>query len=431
MPKAIVLGAGAVGLSSAYQLRRAGFEVTVFDPAPLTAKASGHNAGWLVPSMATPVPAPGGIGQALGWLLKPDSPLYVKPSLSPRFVSFMIATLRNCTTVRFEAGAATLASLASGALASFDDLVAEGVQFEMHDNPMTMLFTSEHKRDAHIEELRLIENKLPGFGWHELNPSDLAASMPRVTAKVAAGIESHGDRHADPASFVRGMAAACERAGVELRIGEQASLELGRGSAVQVRTWTGIERPDQIVVAAGVWSNRVLRPLGESLALQAGKGYGFDFPVVPGGPTGPVYLAEAKVAINPLDTKVRAAGTMGFSPIDESISRVRAVGILKGIREYFADWPGPAHPQHPWTGMRPMTPDGVPLIGPLNSTSNVLVATGHAMLGVTLGPVTGRIIADLATGRAEPLAALAPQRFSRTRSQGGVPNRTRMSVPVP
>lgn len=430
---AIVLGAGAVGLSSAYYLRKSGLDVTVIDPEPLAARASGHNAGWLIPSMSTPVPAPGMMLQAMKWMTQKDSPLYVSPHLDPHFAAFLLKMLRNCTESRFTRGAATLTRLSAGALDLFDGLAADGVEFERHADPLTMLFTDPHKVEVRVHELETLEGQLPGFSWRHMDADELKAHSPVLTDKVVAGIQSTGDQSVDPASFVKGLAAACERDGVTLRLGETASLVTSPapfgspssapdGTEVSVQVGGTRLRADKIVVAGGVWTNEILSGIGERVALQSGKGYGYDLPLVEGGPTEPVYLAEGKVAITPLNDRVRLAGTMGFTAIDETIDKVRAGGILSGAREYFTDWIDRAEQASveqtgaastPWTGLRPTTPDGVPIIGPLKSHPNVLVATGHVMLGISLGPVTGRLIAELATGENSPesISDLSPERF--------------------
>ncbi|HCT13684.1 FAD-dependent oxidoreductase [Corynebacterium nuruki] len=412
-PTTIVLGAGAVGLASAYHLRRAGCEVTVIDPEPLAARASGHNAGWLIPSMSTPVPEPGVLPQALKWMTKKDSPLYVSPSADPHYAAFLLKMLRNCTASRFEKGAATLAALSSTALSDIAELRADGVEFEHHADPLTMLFTDGHKVDHRIAELKLIEKSLPGFSWQQMTEEDLRAHVPAVSDKVVAGIESVGDQSVDPASYVRGLAAACEREGVELRLGEQGTLVSGPGGEVSVQVGGTRLKAEKIVVAAGVWTPGLLAGIGERIPLQAGKGYGYDLPVTADAPTKPMYLAEGKVAITPLDTKIRLAGTMGFGPINEGVDEVRAGGIITNTREYFSGWGALDTPPEPWSGLRPTTPDGVPVIGPLAQHPDVLVASGHVMLGISLSATTGKLITGFATGNlaADAHPDLSPNRF--------------------
>jgi D-amino-acid dehydrogenase len=411
--RTIVIGAGAIGLSCAYYLRKSGAEVTVVDPAPAGSKASSHNAGWVVPSMSAPVPAPGMMLQALRWMLRRDSPLYVTPSLSPQFLRFMALMLRNCTTARFEAGLDVLLDLSAQTLPLFDEMAADGVRFESHADPLTMLFQDPKKLGAHAVELETMAGRIPGFSWRALDPSDLAREMPFVADGLAGGLQSIGDRSLDPASFTTGLAAACTRDGVEFRLGHPATLQQEPDSSVAVVAGGEVLHADRIVVAAGVWTNQVLAGIHEKVTVQAGKGYGYDLPLQPDGPAHPLYLAEAKVAITPLATKVRIAGTMGFGGIDETINSVRAGGILSSLPAYFTTWPDLTVKPQPWTGLRPMTPDGLPIIGPLPRRPHVLVATGHAMLGVSLAPPTGRLIAELATGHAPARhrASLAADRF--------------------
>lgn len=411
--KTIVIGAGAIGLASAYYLRREGHEVTLVDSGSPGAKASAHNAGWVVPSMSAPVPAPGVLPQAMRWMLRRDSPLYVSPSLRPGFVKFMVSMLRNCTSPRFEAGLRVLSDLSVESLALFDALAADGVDFEHHADPLTMLFRDRAKLETHRTELETVAGRVPGFTWRELSRDDVARRLPLVGDGVAGGLVSTGDRSLDPAGFVAALESACRRDGVEFRLGRDAALRETSGSTPEVLIGSEILRSDHVVVAAGVWTNRVLAPIGERVALEAGKGYGFDFPVDQAGPEHPLYLAEAKVAVTPLENRIRIAGTMGFGGIDESIAPVRAGGLLKGLRSFFPQWPGLEEPPIPWTAMRPMTPDGVPIISPLRRHPKVTVATGHAMLGISLAPVTGRIVAGIASGRADVVHAssLAASRF--------------------
>jgi D-amino-acid dehydrogenase len=411
--KTIVVGAGAIGLSSAYYLRKMGVEVTVVDAGDPGSKASGHNAGWIVPSMSTPVPAPGMLPQALRWMLRRDSPLYVSPSISPRYLGFMAEMLRNCTTARFEAGLKVLAGLSSETLQLFDDMASDGVVFEMHSDPLTMLYTNPASLQKHAGELQSMEAHISGFAWRPIEGVDLSRGIPDVTADVVGALQTYGDRSLDPGSFTRGLAAACQRDGVEFRLGHRAQLRTETDGSVAVIVNGEVLRSDKVVVAAGVWTNELLAGIGSHISLISGKGYGYDLPLQPGGPQHPMYLSEAKVAITPLTSRVRIAGTMGFGGINERISRSRAEGLLKSLPKYFRNWPSLSGPPEPWTGLRPMTPDGLPIIGPSNKHSDVLIATGHAMLGVSLAPPTGLLIAEMATGEAASLhnSSLAADRF--------------------
>ncbi len=411
--KTIVIGAGAIGLCSAYYLRKSGAEVTVVDASEPGSKASGHNAGWVVPSRSVPLPAPGMLPQTLKWMLRRDSPLYISPSISPRFLGFMLEMLRNCTTARFEAGLKVLAHLSSETVELFDDMASDGVIFEMHSDPSTMLYTNAEHLQKQATELQAMEAHISGFKWRSIQGSDLPRELPQVRGDLAGGLQIFGDRSLDPASFARGLTEACRRDGVEFRLGKPARLRAeGDGSVVAVVDGE-ILKADNIVVAAGVWTNNVLGDIGDRISLLSGKGYGYDLPLEAGGPVHPMYLAEAKVTVTPLSSKVRISGTMGFGGINERISRVRAEGLLSSLPAYFGEWPSLPQQPKPWTGLRPMTPDGLPVIGTSRKRSDVLIATGHAMLGVSLAPPTGRLIAEMLRGKpaSSHLSSLAADRF--------------------
>ncbi|TLM82489.1 FAD-dependent oxidoreductase [Pseudarthrobacter sp. NamE5] len=412
--KTIVIGAGAIGLSSAYYLRKAGSEVTVVDESEPGSKASARNAGWVVPSMSVPVPAPGMMPQALKWMTRRDSPLYVTPSLTPHFLGFMAEMLRNCTTGRFEAGLKVLAHLSRDTLQLFDEMAADGVAFESHSDPLTMLYSNAENLQKHAVELEAMEAHIPGFTWRSIDGNDLVKEVPHVLDGLAGGLQTFGDRSLDPASLTRGLTAACKRDGVEFRIGKAAKLRTAVGGSVEVVLGEETLKADKIVVAAGVWTNKILAGIGDRVSLISGKGYGYDLPPSTNGPQNPLYLAEAKVAVTPLNNKIRIAGTMGFGGINERISKVRAQGLLTSLPKYFNNWPPlPTQPE-PWTGLRPMTPDGLPIIGPSRKRTDVLIATGHAMLGVSLAPPTGKLIAEIATGDTASrrhLSSLSSDRF--------------------
>lgn len=411
--KTIVIGAGAIGLSSAYYLRKRGIEVTVVDAGNPGSKASGHNAGWVVPSMSTPVPAPGMLPQALRWMLRKDSPLYVSPNLSLRYVGFMMEMLRNCTTGRFQAGLKVLAGLSSDTLQLFDDMASDGVVFETHNDPLTMLYTNPASLQTHAMELQAMETHISGFEWRSIEGVDLSREFPHVTPNVVGALRTYGDRSLDPGSFTLGLTAACRRDGVEFRLGHRAQLRIETDGSVAVIVNGEVIKSDKVVVAAGVWTNELLAGIESRISLISGKGYGYDLPLQPDGPRHPMYLSEAKVAITPLNSKVRIAGTMGFGGINERISKGRAEGLLKSLPTYFREWPSLPTPPEPWMGLRPMTPDGLPIIGRSIKRSDVLIATGHAMLGVSLAPPTGLLIAEMVAE--EPaslhLSSLAADRF--------------------
>ncbi len=389
-----VIGGGAIGLASAYHLAGLGHRVVLVERDGLGSGASANNAGWLVPSMATPVAGPGTTAQIVRWLLRRDSPLYVKPSADPRFARVMLSLLRASRAGSYAEGVASLALLARSAMRDFDALRADGLDFESREGPLTQLFTDEHHLEAHAEQLEATAS-LGALGSSErLDRAAVQAAVPGVSSEVVGGIRTHGNRSVDPGILMGALVAGCSARGVELRTDATARLDRRRG---RVELITGSESltAAAFVVAAGVWSNGVIRPLGERISLVAGKGYGFDLAPLPGFPKAPLYLSEAKVAVTPLTDRIRLAGTMGFGGNDLGVATRRARGILTSAQRFLPEYGIAEAAGAPFAGLRPMTPDGVPVLGRLRRHPEVVVATGHQMLGLTLAPTSGRLVAEL------------------------------------
>lgn len=410
--KVVVIGAGAVGLCCAYYLAADGVEVTVLDAREPGGGASRRNAGWVVPSMAGPVPAPGVVTKAARWMLRRDSPLYIRPTLRPEFLSFMVAMLRNCTEDRFERGLRSTVALGRRTFELFDRLEGEGVAFEHHRRGLLLLFQTRKSLDEHAAELDLVDS-LSGGSSKVLDATEARRAVPDLSRDVVGAIECPDDRCLDPDSFIDALTLACQRRGVQIIEGEAVTAvetsPTGRVTAVRGKTsW----RADTFVLATGAWSGRLAQLFGQRLPIQAGKGYGFDLDPGLSAVGRTLYLSEAKVAVTPLATRTRLAGTMAFGDLDETVDRTRANGILTSAQRYFRNWPsGPG--AAPWCGLRPMTPDGLPVIGRLQRHNNVVVATGHAMLGITLSPVTGDIVRQLVIDDRTPDEAkpFSPARF--------------------
>ncbi|MBD0843952.1 NAD(P)/FAD-dependent oxidoreductase [Streptomyces sp. TRM68416] len=425
---AVIVGAGVIGLATAYRLALDGLAVTVVDAAPGgTAGASEHNAGWIVPIMSTPVPAPGMLGQALRWMARRDSPLYVRPSPRPEHVRFMINMLRHCNPRDFASGVEALTSLNERTLQLFDEYDKDGVRFEHHRVGQLLVFTTRHTmeeyRSASAPMERISHTAIP------LSGDELRDLEPALIRRVLTGLRCPQERHVDPASLVRGLEERCRELGVRFLHGSPVTGVRSNGRSVTSVLAAGEEVPgDLFVLAAGVRTGPLARLAGHALPIRPGKGYGFDDTSGSVTLRHSVYLGEAKVAVTPLSDRLRFAGTMEFGSSDAAIDPHRLRGIARSAHAYLPDFPAAAQPQG-WTGLRPMTPDGLPVIGPLPGKDNVLVASGHSMLGVTLAPVTADIIAaEVAGGRRRADSAgtalpFSPRRFGVRRARSTADNR--------
>lgn len=402
----VVVGGGIVGLSCAYHLAALGREVILLEAADeFAAGASSHNAGWVVPSMSEPVPSPYAIRLGLKWMLRRDSPLGIAASLDPAYIAFLLRMLAACRERPYREGIERLAALNASTIDAFDRLRADGVEFEEHRSGVLYALTSEVSAAAVLGDLRRMES------WGTPAPlvargDELSALEPSLRDRFAVGILCDRERHIDPGSFASALAERVQAQGVEVRARARvASVEdRGRTADVVLRDGETIAAR-HVVVAAGAASGGIGGLRRVRRALQAGRGYGVDVAVASSHrPRRAVYLADEKVAVTPLESVLRFAGIMEFGPTGRTRTD-RSEQLLRAAHRSFASLEVAS--VVPWAADRPMTPDGLPMIGRLPGSDVVSIATGHAMLGVTLAPVTGELLArELVSGRAE--AALAP-----------------------
>jgi D-amino-acid dehydrogenase len=403
--RAAVVGAGIVGLSVAWFLQEQGFEVTVFDARGVGGGASAGNAGWITPGMVSPLPEPGMIGYALRSLLRRDSPLRVTPAALPATARFLAPFAMNCTRARWERGVRSLAGLGALALSSYDRLERGGVTAELRPSPIVMAFGDAAQAAPVEHELRVIGEAGMAAGVTGLSQRELRQERPVLSARARHGLKLEGQRYLQPLAYTQSLAGSVRSRGGQITSGVRVDRvePLGRGRPAVI---SGRERTafDAVVLASGAWLSRLGRAAGVRPQLAAGRGYSFTVPIA--APlAGPLYLPSQRVACTPTPGGMRLAGTMEFRPADAPLDRRRIGAIVRSARDYLdgADW---ASVSDVWVGPRPVTADGLPVIGATRQ-AGVYVAGGHGMWGMTLGPATGRLLAEfIATG--ERPAALRP-----------------------
>ncbi len=415
----VVVGGGVIGLCCAVALRRRGADVTVIDAGPRERAASHVNAGWIVPTLAEPVPGPGLAVQSAKWMLRTDSPLYIAPRPDPAFIRWVIDFWRHCTAAASTAGTEATAALGERTFALYDDLRAAGVRFEQHEDGLLYAFRNE--RALHHDHAALAAILPPGYDAAPVLSGDEARALePSLSDAVVGGFWLRQERSVRPDSLVTGLREWLAENGATLRDGERVVGFGGRGAVESVVTDGATCPADAVVVAAGAWTAQVLAPLGIRLPLQGGKGYSIDFappPALPEPIRHPLYLHDERVAITPMEGMLRLAGTMELPGLDDRIRPERVNALVTRTGEVIRGWPARVDTAGPgvrvWQGPRPMTPDGLPAIGFAPGWRNLAVATGHAMMGVTLAPATGEAVADLVeTGRApDLLRPFALERF--------------------
>jgi len=413
-----VIGGGVIGLASAWSLARRGADVTVIERSRCGQGASAGNAGWVTPGLSAPVPAPGVMRQAARWMLDADSPLLVRPRPELSFLRWSLRFAQSCRPRAHRAGTEATLALARDAEEHFDLLRREGVEFEMHADGLLYLVHDESGLEPwlrayeELAELGFDGDVVPlaGAELHDLEPAVDGA---------AAGLLARRERHVRPESLTAGLVRDLERRGATIEEGTAVSALQPNSSGWRIETQGGDMHADRVVVAAGVWSRELLRGAGVDLPLEPAKGYS----VTARGPEPalgrPIYLTEAKVGASPFDDgSVRLAGTLELTGIDLGLNERRVGAVARATRSYLPSW-RPQAGRRDWAGLRPLTADGVPAIG--ETRPGLFVATGHAMLGITLAPSTGEALAPAVLGEDPPevLTGLSPLRFARGAAANG------------
>ena len=413
-PRVVVVGGGVIGVSSAYYLARGGADVRLLERGRLGAGASSGNAGTASPGHP-PLNKPGRIAQAIRQVLDPTSPLYIHPSWNPGLWSWLLGFARYCTSAHVEAAMAVMGPLGKDALALFDRLVSEErIECDYRKDGYYDVCASEGGLREAREEAELAGRH--GFAIELVDGDELRRREPALGPRAIGGVFYPEAATMDPALFLQRLARAAERHGARVLEGiDVASVVVKGGRASGVALADGsVEECDAVVLATGPFSLALARRVGTKLPVQPGKGYHRDVPIGPNGAP-PLRIAcvlhESAVFCTPMETAVRFAGTMEFSGTNLVMRPARLAQLTRAARELIPRL-GPARPLSEWCGLRPMSVDGVPIVGPLPGVEGVSVATGHGMLGLTLAPVTGELIANHVLGRADArLAGVAPGRF--------------------
>jgi D-amino-acid dehydrogenase len=394
-----VVGGGVIGMSCAYYLQKEGARVLILDRGRYSEAASTGNAGMIVPSHIVPLSAPGVISKGIKWLMNPESPLYIKPSASPKFMKWLWLFQKHCTADHVAYSVPILRDLSLLSLNLFDKICAlpgfEDVGLA-HDG-LLMLHRSEYARKDNLELADLAEDA--GLFIQRLDRDETLELEPAVKTEITGSVFFKQDASLHPELFLRALEARLINGGATIVDAEVLSFERSGSEVKAINTTSGRYTSNQIVLATGSWTPELASKLGQSVAVQPAKGYSITVPVTEPSLRIPCILADEKVTITPMPGCIRFGGTLALQGFDSSIDERRASPIRRQAAAYCEGSEAVAT----WAGFRPASPDGLPFIGSVPKYPNVFVATGHGMMGVTLGPVTGMLIAELVSGRATSL----------------------------
>jgi D-amino-acid dehydrogenase len=412
MKHVVIVGGGVIGLAAALECARRGHRVTVIERDPVRRGASLGNAGMIVPSHFIPLAAPGMVALGLKWMWNPESPFYIRPRWSWDLLTWGLRFWQASTAQRVDRAGPLLRDLQLASRTAFERLAGEADDFGLERRGLLVLC----KTAATLEEEAHTAARAQGLGIpaQVLDARQTSALEAGLTMNISGAVYYERDCHLDPVRFVAALEQRLRSASVELVYDAAVTGWRREGTRlVAVGTTRGEISADEFVLAGGAWSPELVRELGLRLPMQAGKGYSVTLPEPVERPRICAILAEARVAVTPMGGALRFGGTMELAGMDETINPRRIAGIVRAAHEYFPRFAA----EHfagikPWCGLRPCSPDGLPYLGRTRAASNLVVATGHAMMGLSLAPVTGEIVAAILDGET-PRFDLELQRVDR------------------
>lgn len=411
-----VIGGGVVGLCTAHALQKRGHQVTVIERDDLGAGCSSGNAGLVVPSHVVPLAAPGVIAQGLRWLLRRDSPFRIKPRLDLGLLRWLWTFYKACNERHVERSIPILRDLSLKSRSLFETWANGGgeTDFGYRSSGLLMAHTTEKGRKKDLDEAERAREA--GLEVSVLDRGEVEELAPHAPRSVGGGVYYHQDALLEPSRLIDALEQSLEQQGAVVQRGIAVTgFERENGSIRSLRTEEGAIEAQDIVLAAGAWSAPLGDKLGLNVPIEPAKGYSVTFEVPTGRPEVPFILTEEKVSVTPMGDQVRFAGTLELAGFDSSVDTYRIKPILEVAAEYVPHV-DPERPStvDPWVGFRPCTPDGLPVVGRVSKYDNVLLATGHCMLGVSLAPVTGQLVSEIIEGETTEVdpASLRLARFN-------------------
>ncbi len=396
MAEILIIGGGIIGLTSAFYLQKSGHQITILDKGDLLDNCSSGNAGMIVPSHFVPLAAPGMVKQGIRWMFDSKSPFYVKPSLSPNLISWGLKFLKHANDKHVQDSAVPLRDLSLLSKKLYQELEHEaGFNFGLVDKGILMFYKTEKagEEEAHLAKKA---NEL-GLDMQVLSAAECKKLQPELNLDVLGAVHYRCDAHLYPNKLVVGLINYLKTNGAKI-IQNQLVTRIETANNKISKVFTGQKEwtADQYIIAGGSWSPAIAQMVNLKVPMLPGKGYSFMVPEPTNRMTIPALLAEARVAITPMNGQIRYGGTMELDKINTRINMKRVQGIVESIPKYFPD----LKPEIPaekdiWFGFRPASPDGLPYIGRPYQFKNLIIATGHGMMGLSLAPATGKLVSEI------------------------------------
>ncbi|MGB5378785.1 NAD(P)/FAD-dependent oxidoreductase [Muriicola sp.] len=396
----LIIGGGIVGLSCAYFLHKEGHQITVIDKSAMDAGASYVNAGYLTPSHIIPLASPGMMAKGLKWMFNSSSPFYMKPRLDADFIRWAWAFNRSSTKANVERAIPLIKDINLLSKELYEAMHDSGEMgdFQLEKKGLLMLYKTQKEGNHEKEVARRAADE--GLEVTELSRAELDLLQPNLSEDIDGAVHYQCDAHTSPNEIMAQLKTYLQRVGVTIRTQEEVqNFEFEGGKISKVNTNKGTYSPDEIVLASGSWTSGLAKALGMRLLIEPGKGYRINV-TRPLGVTLPAILMEAKVAVTPMRHFTRFAGTMELSGINHRIRQERVAAIAKAAQNYYNNIEiSASEMEEAKCGLRPVTPDGLPYIGRSSHLKNLTIATGHAMMGWSLGPATGKLVSEIISNK--------------------------------
>lgn len=391
-----IIGGGIIGLCSAYYLAKEGHQVMVIDKSDMQDGCSYGNAGMIVPSHIIPLAQPGMIAQGMKWMFDSHSPFYVKPRLSIDLLKWGVQFYKHANKSHVEKAMPALRDLSLLSKALYQDIAKESNVFDYDEKGLLMLFRTEAAAKEAHHEGKLAEDQ--GLTVDYLTKAEVAKLEVGTQTDIIGGVHYTSDAHLYPQKFMQFLKDELKKLSVEIVSNTFVKdFTITNNSVSAIVTDNGNFTADEIVIASGAWSSEIAKKLKVKISILPGKGYSFTLQNTNHKPSIPSILCEGKVAVTPMANDIRFGGTMEITDTkDTTINPKRLQGIVNSINDFYPNMEVsiPTKPTT-WFGFRPCTPSGLPIITRSKTLSNVTIATGHAMMGLSLAPATGKIITEI------------------------------------
>jgi D-amino-acid dehydrogenase len=395
-----IVGGGVIGLCCAYYLQKEGYEITVIERGDITNGTSFGNAGYVSPSHFTPLASPGIVAQGLRWMMSSTSPFYIKPRLNADLIRWMFAFWRKANKKTVEEHIPHLNNILQLSRELTGDIKNDlGNHFRMAEVGCFMLYKSSETEKHEIELAK--EAALLGMETKFFTAQQVQDAEPEVEVSVKGGVLYPIDCHLHPGDFMQTLKTHLQNSGVKLQLNTEVTGFEKNGSTIKsVITDKGKFVCDELIIASGSWLPIVTQQLGIHILLQAGKGYSITYNNVEKNLRHPAILVDKRVAMTPMGKDLRMGGTMEISGINNNILIKRARAIHDGAISYYPklDLAFPSTDKI-WNGLRPLTPDGLPYIGRHSKYNNLVLAGGHAMIGISLAAGTGKLVEEIISNK--------------------------------